>query len=160
ADLVRFWRLDRIEFWVAVVTAACGLVLGLLAAVLVGVVLTLLLVLRELDHIGVTELQPTPDGDDLVAAGPGTAPVPGLLGLRYHGPLYTANVHQAHRRVLAAVDEHQPEILVIDGTALAGLPVTVIDQFADLRRELDARHAQVWIAGLPPRSLATAQLLP
>ena len=29
SELRRFWRLDRIEFWVAVVTAGAGLVLGL-----------------------------------------------------------------------------------------------------------------------------------
>jgi MFS superfamily sulfate permease-like transporter len=37
AELVRFWRLGRIEFWVAVITAACGLAFGMLVAVLVGV---------------------------------------------------------------------------------------------------------------------------
>ena len=50
AAFVRFWRLSRLEFWVAVV-AAGGLVLGLLPAVLVGVLLTLLLVLVELDRV-------------------------------------------------------------------------------------------------------------
>ena len=68
SELRRFWHLDRVEFWVAVVTAASGLLFGLLPAVLVGVLLTLLLVLRELDRVGVTELQPTPGGDDVRVA--------------------------------------------------------------------------------------------
>ena len=109
--------INRIEFWVAVVTAASGLVLGLLAAVLVGVVLTLLLVLVELDRVGVTELQPTPDGDDVRAAGPDTAPVDGLLVLRLDAPLYTANVRAANRRVLAAVDRRPgTRVVVLDAT--------------------------------------------
>jgi len=70
AAFVRFWRLSRIEFWVATVTAASGLLLGLLAAVLVGVLLTLLLVIVELDRVGLTELQPTPDRTDVIPAGP------------------------------------------------------------------------------------------
>lgn len=76
---VRFWRLSRLEFWVAVVTAGGGLLFGLLPAVPIGVLLTLGLVLVELDRMGITELQPTVGGGDVEAAGQGTQPVPGLL---------------------------------------------------------------------------------
>ncbi len=61
AELVRLWRLGRVEFWVAAITALSGLCFGLLVAVAVGVGLTLFLVLYELDHLGVTELQATAD---------------------------------------------------------------------------------------------------
>jgi len=81
-----------------------GLLFGLLPAVLIGVLVTLFLVLRELDHIEITELQPTPDGNDVQVAGPATQPVPGLFVLRYDAPLHTANVRRAHRLVIAAVD--------------------------------------------------------
>ena len=104
AEFVRFWRLSRLEFWVAVVTAGSGLVLGLLAAVAVGVLLTLLLVIVELDRVGVTELQPIEGDGDIRAAGPETVAVPGLLILRFDGPLYTANVRSVNRKVVAAVD--------------------------------------------------------
>ena len=60
AEWVRLWRLGRMEFWVAAITAASGLCFGLLVAVAVGVALTLFLVIYELDHLGVTELQVTP----------------------------------------------------------------------------------------------------
>ncbi len=59
AEWLRLWRLGRIEFWVAAITAASGLCFGLLVAVAVGVALTLFLVIYELDHLGVTELQAT-----------------------------------------------------------------------------------------------------
>ncbi len=160
SELRRFWRLDRIEFWVAVVTTAAGLVLGLLAAVLVGVVLTLGLVLRELDRTGVTELRPTLDGADLGLAGSDAAPVPGLLVLRFNGPLYTANVRGANRRVLAAVDAASPDTLVLDMSAVARAPLTAVDHFADLEAELIARGVRCWFANLPPQTLATARLLP
>jgi MFS superfamily sulfate permease-like transporter len=160
SELRRFWRLDRIEFWVAVVTAAAGLVLGLLAAVVVGVVLTLGLVLRELDRVGVTELHPTLDGDDVGIVGAATVPIPGLLVLRFDGPLYTANVRGANRRVLAAVDAADPDTLVLDMSAVARMPLTALDHFADLEAELVGRDVRCWIAGLPPQSLATARQLP
>jgi MFS superfamily sulfate permease-like transporter len=160
SELRRFWELDKLSFWIAVVTAAAGLVLGLLAAVLVGVVLTLLLVLHELNALGFTELQPTVGGDDLRIAGPDTTPVPGLLILRIEGPLYTANVRNVNRRILDAVDAAAPDTLVVDASAVGAGTVTVIDQFIDFERELDARHVQLWIASLPPRALATARLTP
>jgi sulfate permease, SulP family len=157
AAFVRFWRLSRLEFWVAVVTAASGLVLGLLPAVLVGVLLTLLLVLVELDRVGLTELQPT-HGQDLQAAGAHTEPVPGLLVLRFDGPLYTANVRSANRKIITSVDRRPgTEVLVLDATALAQLSITVIEEFAELERELGDRGVSVWIAALPPSALLTAR---
>jgi MFS superfamily sulfate permease-like transporter len=160
AELVRFWRLSRTEFWVAVVTAGVGLWFGLLPAVLVGVLLTLFLVIRELDRVGLTELQLTPDGEDLLVAGAHTVPTPGLLVLRFDGPLYTANVRGANRRMLAAVDAARPRVLVLDTSALGMLPVTVLDEVQELLRELSARDTEVWFAAMPPRALATARQAP
>ena len=161
AEFRRLWRINRIEFWIAVVTAASGLVLGLLAAVLVGVVLTLLLVLVELDRVGVTELQPTPDGTDVRVAGPDTAPVDGLLVLRLDAPLYTANVRAANRRVVAAVDRRPgTRVVVVDATVQGQLSTTVIDEGAELDRALTERGVILWMAALPPEALRTAQGLP
>ena len=157
SELRRFWRLDRIEFWVAVATAGAGLVLGLLPAVLIGVLLTLLLVLRELNRAGVTELRPTATVDDVRPVDGDTVAIPGLLVLRLDGPLYTANVRASHRQVLAAVDIARPRVVVVDVSTLALVPVTVIDRFSDLERELVARRVELWIAALPPRALATAK---
>ena len=61
-DFVRYWRIDRAEFWVAAVVAAIGLTAGLLLAVGVGVVLTLVLVLRAVSQPRVRPLYPRPGG--------------------------------------------------------------------------------------------------
>ena len=161
AEFVRFWRLSRPEFWVAVVTAGSGLVLGLLAAVAVGVLLTLLLVIVELDRVGVTELQPIEGDGDIRAAGPETVAVPGLLILRFDGPLYTANVRSVNRKVVAAVDARPgTTVLVLDATAVAKLSVTALGEMTQLERELGQRGVTAWIAALPPASLRTAKMLP
>jgi sulfate permease, SulP family len=110
AELVRLFRLDRLEFWVAVITAATGRVFGLLPAVLVGVLFTLYLILRAVDQAGLTELQPTANDSDLrVAGSPDVTPVPGLLVLRYDELLYAANVRSIHRKILATVDARSPD---------------------------------------------------
>lgn len=160
AELGRFWRLDRLGFWVATVTAVAGLVFGLLPAVVVGIVSTLFLVLRELDRVGVTELQPTIGGDDVGLPGPSTARVPGLLILKFDGPLYTANVRGALRRVINAVDAARPDTVILEMSAVGWAPLTVIDQLVELRQMLRTRDVNCWIAALSPNALATARQLP
>jgi SulP family sulfate permease len=161
AEFVQFWRLSRLEFWVAAVTAASGLVFGLLPAVLIGVFLTLLLVLVELDRVGVTELQPTVGDHDVEVAGAETVPVPGLRILRFDGPLYTANVRSANRKVVAAVDRSEgTSVVVLDGTALARVSLTVVHQFADLEQEMLDRGVTLWIVALPPATLQMARQTP
>jgi high affinity sulfate transporter 1 len=158
SELRRFWRLSRIEFWVLVVTAASGLVFGLLVAVLVGVLLTFLIVLVELDRIGLTELQPTPSGDDVLVAGPDTEAVRGLLVLRFDGPLYTGNIRSVNRKALAAVDARgDVEVLVMDATSVGYLPVTVMDEVGEFEAALAERGAQLWVAALMPDVLTAAQ---
>jgi sulfate permease, SulP family len=160
SEILRFWRLGRVEFWVLSITALSGLCFGLLVAVAVGVALTLFLVIYELDRLGVTELQATPDLSDVQIVGSDTAPVDGLLILRVDGPLYTANVRGVNRRLLDAVDAGKPTTLVLDTAAVVGLPVTVLDRFTDLQRELDTRAVSLWVAALAPRAMATARQLP
>ena len=123
--------------------------------------LTLLLVLVELDRLEFTELQPTPGDDDIETAGPRTSPVPGLLMLRLDGPLYTANVRSVNRKIVTAVEEHPgTELVVLDVTAIARLTLTVAQEFSELERELRERGAGVWIAALPPHTLSTSKQLP
>jgi high affinity sulfate transporter 1 len=157
-EFVRFWRLSKPEFWVAVLTALSGLVAGMLVAVLVGVLLTLFLVIWELDHMGVTELQPTADGNDVQVAGDATAPEPGLLMLRIDGPLYTANVRTVNRRILAALDAADGiDTLVLDLAAVAMPSVTAAMQFTDLEREVASRGVTLWLAAVPPRTMAAVR---
>ena len=82
--------------------------------------------------------------------------------LRIDGPLYTANVRSANRRILAAVDARPtPDTLVVD--MLGRRPCCrsrSLDEFADLERELAARGVTLWIAALPPHALALARRLP
>jgi MFS superfamily sulfate permease-like transporter len=161
AAFVRYWRLSRLEFWIAVVTAGGGLLLGLLPAVLIGVLLTLGLVLVELDRMGITELQPTVGGADVHPAGRETAPVPGLVVLRPNGPLYTANVRSVSRKVQDAVaDRPGTKVVTLDATTIGGLTLTVVEELKELGHELADDGIELWLAGFPPRALATARQLP
>ena len=160
----RLWRLDRVEFWVAAITALLALLFGMLVGVLAGVVLTLVLVLWELGHLTITELQPTPaDGadEDVRLVGSHTRPEPGLLILRVDGPLFTANVRSVARQVESAtIDRGDVRTVVLDLSAVGAMSVMVMDQLSELSRELGERGATMWVAALPPRAFATVRETP
>jgi high affinity sulfate transporter 1 len=160
SELAFLARFDRLELFVALLTAAVGLTAGLLVAVAVGVAANLLLVLRELNHPDVDELRLASDGSLVPAAD--LAPTPGLLVLRIGAPLYTANAREAQRQILERVDaaDPRPHVVVVDATAVGRLSVTLLQVFRDLDQELRDRGVELWIASLPPRALEQARMSP
>lgn len=153
----RYWRVNRIEFWIASATAVIGLTAGLLPAVLAGVLLTLYLVLRELDRAHVSQLV-RGDSDGWRALDPDEAPVPSdPLVLRIDTGLYTANVRANTREVSRRVAEIGPSRLVIDCSRLTQVTTTVMRSFLDLTKELSDTGVEVYFAALPRRNLATVR---
>lgn len=140
--LIRLARLNRAEFWIAVVVALIGLAAGLLAAVLAGVVITLGLVLRELNR-------PRIRTDD---------PQPGVIVVTLLSPLYTANVLSTFAAIRDASESRGGVTTVIlDASILQVTSVTVLDAFRDLDRELAETGARLEIVALPPAALALAR---
>jgi MFS superfamily sulfate permease-like transporter len=131
--LIRLARVSRFDFWLAVTTAAVGLVAGLLPAVLVGVLITLGGVLHELNKVRVRT----------------GATRNGALEIILGGPLYTANVLETELAILDVV-ERTPDItaVVLDLTRMTVASVTVLDTLADLDRELEATGIQLRIAAM------------
>ena len=147
AEFVRFWRLSKPEFWVAAVTAVTGLFFGLLAAVLVGVLLTLLLVIVGARPRRLTELQPTGDGDDsAVGRDRRRAGTPGAAHRR---PALHRQRPLREPQILAAVDAPSrasmwwPSIPRPSGSC----PVTVIDELPRSSTSLGERGVAL---GSPP----------
>ncbi|MDH6282418.1 SulP family inorganic anion transporter [Prescottella agglutinans] len=156
-SFVRYWRVNRIEFWIACATAVIGLTAGLLPAVLAGVLLTLYLVLRELDRPHVSQLTRSVDGGwrglepdaPLVASDP--------LVLRVDTGLYTANVRANTREISRRVGEMRPASLVIDCSRISQVSTTVMHSFLDLNKELSDADTEVYYAALPRTNLATVR---
>ncbi|ANJ25661.1 SulP family inorganic anion transporter [Agromyces aureus] len=133
-SLVRFARISRVDFWIALSTAVVGLTAGLLPAVAIGVVSTLVVVLRELNRLRVVT----------------DAVVDDVLPVRLEGPLYTANVLANENAVLAAVDA-TPGVraVALELTHLVTTSITVLDTLADLDRELAGQGVELRLAAVP-----------
>jgi MFS superfamily sulfate permease-like transporter len=140
--LIRLARVSKVEFWIALITALIGLSAGLLPAVAVGVVLTLVMVLHELNRPRVVV----------------TAQDAASVSIRLDAPLYTANV----LGTLAAIEDAvaaagNPATVILDASILKVTSVTVLDSLADLDHDLAGVGSTLHIAGLPPEALALAR---
>ncbi|CAM2989688.1 SulP family inorganic anion transporter [Prescottella defluvii] len=156
-SFVRYWRVNRIEFWIAAATGAIGLTAGLLPAVLAGVLLTLYLVLRELDRPHIVQLVRNLDGtwSPVDPDGPPVATDP--LVLRVDSGLYTANVRANTREIAHRVAAAAPAAVVIDCSRITQVTTTVMRNFVDLATELSDSGVGVYFAALPRRNLATVR---
>ncbi|KQQ92981.1 sulfate transporter [Leifsonia sp. Leaf325] len=132
--LVRLAHINPRDFWIALSTAVVGLVAGLLAAVAVGVVVTLAEVLHALNKVRVAAADRIGD----------------VLVITVGNPMYTANVLETELAVLDAVDAARPVAsVVLDVTRMRETSVTVLDALEDLDRELAETGVQLRLAGVP-----------
>lgn len=145
-ELVRWARISRVDFWIALSVAILGLTAGLLPAVAIGVVVTLILVLRELN---------VPKATIVGRSG-------GALGLHLERGLYTANAMPNERMILELVAA-QPEpvdALVLGLRQQEAMTITVLDALEDLDRELAQLGIVLHLAALPEPAAAVARRTP
>ncbi len=145
-ELVRWARISPRDFWIALVVALVALVAGLLVAVALGVVVTLVMVLREVN---------TPRL--LVRSRHG-----GTLLVRLDRGIYTANALANERALLAlAADGDTPVTeLWLDVTRQEIMTITVLDALQDLDRELAAGGTTLHLVGLPQPAVDVASKTP
>ncbi|MFF2493911.1 SulP family inorganic anion transporter [Agromyces sp. NPDC058064] len=140
--LARFWRISHNDFWIAVSTAIVGLTAGLLLAVAVGIIATMIVVLKELNRVRLEAAEPRD----------------GVLPVRLLGPLYTANVLAYENAVIDAARAN-PGItsVALELTRLEVVSVTVLDALADLDRELAGLGVELRLAAVPEGGAAMSR---
>lgn len=142
-DLFRLARISPLDFWIALTTAIIGITLGLLPAVTAGVVITLVLVLGELNkpHVRVGKRR----GD--------------ALAVHIDRGMYTANVSANLRVVYQQAVGAEPRItaLVLDLYRMEATSITVLDSLAELDRNLASEGIALHLAAIPERALTVAR---
>jgi len=161
AEFERLYRIDRATFWVAVVTAGVGLTAGLLLAVGVGVVLTLVLVLRGVSNNRARPLYPRPGGgwttnppeEEMVL------PYDDVLLRHVDGSLYTGNARPTQDAVLNTVlaADPRPVGVILEASAVHRVTLPLIDTLEALQTDLAAEDIPLVVAGLPADVLETAR---
>jgi high affinity sulfate transporter 1 len=153
-EFSRLWRFRGSDLAAALLTMAGVVVLGVMDGILVGVVFSLVLLLRALAFPGDAALGRTPDGgwhDPAYRAD--AAMVPGLLVYRFSAPLFFANCELFRERIEAriAAAPHPVRRVVIDGAAIHDVDLMACDLLVDLERELRAKGIALAFGNLRDR---------
>jgi high affinity sulfate transporter 1 len=141
-EFVRLWRFRGISLAAALVTLAGVLALGIMEGILIGVVFSLILLLRALAFPPDAVLGRTPDGGwHDTAHRPDAVPVPGLLVYRFSAPLFFANCDLFRDRIGALIGTAPPPVtgVVVDGGAIHDVDLMACDMLVELDRELGER---------------------
>nr|WP_205835288.1 SulP family inorganic anion transporter [Microbacterium sp. CFH 90308] len=142
-ELVRWFHISRMDFWVATSVAVLGLSAGLLPALAVGIVVTLVLVLKEVN---------TPE---LSIVGR----EPGVIAIHLGRGMYTANAQPNERAILSLTASQHPAVtaLILDAERLTVLSITVLDILEDLDSELEELGIALHLARLPEAASRVAR---
>ena len=157
--LRRLWRLRTSDFLLAIITLAGVLVLGVLHGIVVGVVASLLEVLRRaaMPHTAVLGRLEGPIRAYRDVQTHETAEVtPGLVVYRFDAPLFFANVDLFRNQILELVDTASEPVrnVVVNAEAIYDIDTTGIDMLMRLLDELDDRSVRLTFARVKAKTRA------
>ena len=154
AEFRRLWRFRGISLAAALVTMVGVVALGVMEGILIGVVFSLVLLLRALAFPPDAVRGRTPGGSwHDTAHRPDAVPVRGLLVYRFSAPLFFANCTLFRDRIVAQVDAASPPVsgVVIDGGAIHDVDLMGCETLAELEEELRERGIRLAFGNLRDR---------
>ena len=132
APLRRIRAIRRRDFWLGLVALGSVLVVGVLRGVLGAVLISLLVLLHELNHPRIVAGHPTP----------------GLLVIRPEARLYFANVRNVCDRIAAliAAERPPPRVVLLDLASANDVEFTALERLGELAEDLHGRGMALWLA--------------
>ena len=154
AKLVRLWRANHGEFWLAAGAAAGVIVINVLPGILIGVLLSFFLLIRRLDHPRTVLMGRSPDRRYYASLTPGgkgdddVDPVPGVLIYGFRAPLLFTNRDLFTADLLSRIDksEPRPSTVVLDCDAIAEIDTTGTEALRDLHDTLARAQIRLLLA--------------
>ena len=139
APLVRIRTIRRRDFGLGLVALMGVLTLGVLRGVLVAVLISLLVLLHELDNPRIVADEQRP----------------GLLVVRPEGRLFFANARRVCDRIteLAVGRQPPPRVVLLDLSAVNDLEITALERLEGLADDLHGRGMTLWVAAPGERPL-------
>jgi high affinity sulfate transporter 1 len=149
--LREIWKIDRVEFGLAVTTmlgvVAVGPIKGILLVVALALARFVKQIARSRDEIlGIVEGLP---GFHSIERHSVVKTFPGLALFRFNGPLTFFNADYFKGRALAAVEAAGPDLqwFVLDAIPISDIDFSGLTALRDLRVELEANGVSLIIAG-------------
>jgi len=150
----RLWRFRGISLAGALVTMAGVVTLGVMEGILIGVVFSMVLLLRALAFPPDAVLGRTPGGSwHDTAHRPDAVRVPGLLVYRFSAPLFFANCTLFRDRIAALIEASPAPVsgVVVDGGAIHDVDLMGCETLAELEQELRERGIRLAFGNLRDR---------
>jgi MFS superfamily sulfate permease-like transporter len=153
AQMRRFYRLVRREFWLGMITLAGVITLDVLPGLLIGVVLSLLVLAYRVSRPAFSVLGASPDVpgayEDLARHADARA-LPGVLIVRPDAPLFYANAQPLRDAVRDLLDSSAGPVrtLILDLDASNYLDVTSAEALGAIAAELKAERVRLGLAHL------------
>ena len=148
--LKRLWRFDRAEFAVAAVAFLGVLGQGILRGIFLGVILSVLMLLRRASQPNVAELGRVPNSDFFanLASDDRRRPEPGAVVARVDGALLYFNAERVRDRLMEFVDGRgDAKVLVLFLGTVTGIDMAASDMLIELEHALSARGIELRFAG-------------
>ncbi len=148
--LRRYYRLDKTEFFIALLVLLGVLGFGLLEGVLIGVICSLLILIRRTSHPHISVLGRTPGGESFASVEhhPGSQEIPGVLVVCVHGSLLYFNLEEVRNEIVELADRRGPSLrLVVFSLAVTPwIDLAATDMLSGLKNDFDARDVMFTIS--------------
>ncbi|SIO46927.1 high affinity sulphate transporter 1 [Bradyrhizobium erythrophlei] len=152
ADLKRIYRIQRWEFWLAIVCFVGVAVLGVIPGIglAIGIAIAEFLWDAWRPHSAVLGRAHGVKGYHDITRYPDARRIPGLVLFRWDAPLFFANAEFFKERVLDAVATSPPPVrwLVVAAEPVTSVDVTACDMVAELDQALHAQGIELCFAEL------------
>jgi high affinity sulfate transporter 1 len=147
--LKRLWRFNRAEFAVAAAAFFGVLGQGILRGVFIGVILSVLMLLRRASQPNVAELGRVGDGEfGSLASDEQRRPVAGAMVARVDGALLYFNAELVRDRLIELLDQRRDAtVMVLFLGTVPTVDMAGADMLIDLRHGLQTRGVELRLAG-------------
>ncbi len=146
----------RTEFFWALTALAGVVLLGTLKGILVAIVFSLVALAQQATNPPVYLLGRKPGTNvfrPLSKEHPEDETFPGLMMLRFEGPIFFANAMHIVEKIRPLVDEGNPKIVALDLSGVSDLEYTALKMLIEAEKMQRERGVMVWLVGLNPEVL-------
>lgn len=155
-DFHSILKIRKVEFWWSIIAFAGVVLLGTLPGILLAVVISVVTVMYDANHPPIYALgrkSRTNIFRPLSDAHPEDETLPGLLIVRTEGRMTFASAPRIRDKFWELVSSAQPEVLVMDCSAIPDIEYTALQMLIDAEEKLKEAGTILWLAALNPKAL-------
>lgn len=142
---------NRVDYWAAVATLIGVLVFDVLAGLMIGVVVSLVGLMKRAVRPRIVWMGRDRETSRLVdRSQEGATDFENVSVVSVGAELFFANVTPFRRSVMAEVESRRPTAIVLDAEAVSDIDTTAADEIVELAAELDSRGVALVFARLAP----------